>query len=268
MASNSIYHKYTERDMSDIRCVRACTLMVYKMQERAKRLDKITEAILPDIKWERIAPNISRDDLEWELTEAIELNAAVAAFREEMAQKLELVIQKKADYALETLQGAYEPNILEAGTSMAQKYFARSKKSGKQHKSKPKPKHHNTKSTETQSTPPRVRQTTGNTASPSTPKARPVTTPTTRQTPPTSSNTAQTSSFSPSESITRIHRTQGTTASDTTHRGQLSTTGNNDPPALTPHQSPKATTIRATIQPTIKKSFKVKKGKTKPKRKV
>ena len=271
MASTNIHHKYAESDMDEIRQIRYVALMAYKMQDKSKRLDKITKAILPDIKWDRIAPNIHWDDLNESEPEVVALNNAVTAFREELAQKLKVIIHKKANYALDTVREAYDPHIHEAGISMAQKYYARSKKSGKRHK--PRSKQQNTNIRETPSTPHRHVETSHNTPSPSKPTARVATTPTSTWTPPTRSTTTQTSppptriaSSSPPQSTPRIPRTPGVMR-DTTQRGVELTTGNNDLCTQTTHQRPKPTSNRASIQPTLKDSFKVRKS-TKPKHKI
>ena len=266
MASNTIYHKYAESDMYEIRQVRLLALMTFKMREKSKRLDTITKAILPDIKWDRIAPNIDWNDLEEFEPEVVELNAAVAAFREEMAKKLEVIIHKKADYAWELIHEAYEPHICEAAITMANKYHARTKKSGKRRK------RHTTTESKTPTSPPKERQMTNC----RTPSPRPKDNHNTHSTtykmnistgqntsPPRHTAATQTSPqrtkatcTSPPKSTIETSRTHSATARE-------STTGNNKAPAQTADQPPKVTVNR---QPTIKSSFKAKKSTTKPKK--
>ena len=275
MASNAIYHKYAESDMNEIRQVRNLALMTFKMREKTKRLDVITKAILPDIKWDRIAPNIDWGDLEDFEPEVVELNSAVAAFREEMARKLEVIIHKKANYAMELIHGGYEPRICEAAITMANKYHARTKKPRKQRPSKPR---RHTATDKTPTSPPKDRQTTNcRTPSPK-PEDKPNTGSTTpkmnistvqNNPPPRQTATTQTSPprtkatcTSPPKSAIQTNRTLGTTPLVSFNRLQ-STTGNDKSTELTAYQPPKVTVNR---QPTIKNSFKAKKTTKKSKK--
>ena len=257
MASNNIHHKYEESDMKEIREVRYIALMAFKMQDKIKRLDTITKAILPDIKWDRIAPNIDLSNLEDSAPEVIELNAAIATFREEMTQKLEVIIHNKANYALELIQEAYEPHIHEAAITMAKKYHTRSKKSGKRHRSKPK--QHKNNNIEAQPAPPENSPTTIISPASSPPRIRPSTSPMRPRIPPPTNTTATQTS-----SQTSPHRSKST-YSNSTQEGTKTSTRNPEPPALTVQQTSKATTQKPTTQATIKKSFKVKKRPSKAK---
>lgn len=131
-------HKFKPEDMSEIRQLRSVYLKCFKLNEKCDRVDKISKAILPDIKWSKLS--LGRDTVDENTLDLMDtLDSKILSFREEIAQSLEEIFDTESDQlGVRAYVGASTDEIRIAASDMATKYHKRSTKSRKisKHKSK------------------------------------------------------------------------------------------------------------------------------------
>jgi len=166
------YHKYDPDDMYYIRQYRSALLRSNRVKKKTERLDKITKSIISDINWKKLAIDFDIVGfLDPEYEDSIELRRKfthieeqVKTFRASLQTQLNEALNEMSTFLSESVRyDAPTVEILEAATTMAQKYQTRA------NKSKPKKPKHPKKTKQT--TPPSPTQ--AHKKSPSSPKTSP-----------------------------------------------------------------------------------------------
>ena len=127
MATKQSYHQFDPSDMPEIRQLRSAVLRSLRLSSKLERLDKIANAIVPDIDWDKLS--IDRDDLRYS-TKMGKLDNRIRDFRDEVTEKLcEIILEISDDVLDEAKDSASDDRLYSAACDMAHNYHARSKKS-------------------------------------------------------------------------------------------------------------------------------------------
>ena len=163
MAATQAYHKFNPSDMPEIRKLRSNMLRSHKLDLKLDRLDKISQAILPDINWNKLTVNVESFQEGSKIKTCMNtLNSSIADFRLDMQNQIQDILQMASlELIHEAHASASTPEIYEAAYNMADKYHERNTKSGKRrrkrstNKTKQTPPHSPTKFHKASSSPPK-----------------------------------------------------------------------------------------------------------------
>ena len=117
--------------MPEIRHVRSVLLKSMKLGQKSTRLDKISQAILPNIDWKKLSVDPSMAD---KSTKACinKLNTELNDFRNSISEQLEHILcSMSATIKNNAWAAASSPEIFQSAATMAQKYHDRGNKSAK-----------------------------------------------------------------------------------------------------------------------------------------